>query len=126
MTEDKLGVLRCPESEPYGGYDFSKPSRAVVVCGAGDHCALLYWVGGHIAIEVDECCVTDPIDIGLAPENHGIWVWEGKGHWTPGPYEYPEDGDYWLDGSFREPTKEEWASIQRNECPWDDEDWKLK
>jgi hypothetical protein len=54
-----------------------------------------------------------------------VWVWEGTHLWSPGPWEYPQDGEIELIGKFRLPTKSEWEALLRGECPWDDALWKV-
>lgn len=86
-------------------------SKAVVANNKQGHGLVLWYVGDVITSEIEEAgfCLDD------APE--GISVWEGIGIWTPGPFEYPDDGDFELVGEFRKPTDEEWAAIRAGECP---------
>jgi hypothetical protein len=125
ITIKGISVTDESQSEPWGGYDFSKDSLAVVAYGLRDEMCVLWTVGPHVLMELDEYCLS-AMDILTEPENHGIWVWEGRGIWRPGGFEYPEDGEIELVGTYRAPTEEEWQAIRENRCPWDDEEWKLK
>ena len=119
-----------PPKKPWGNYDFSKDSKAVIAFrkdwiftnGTG---IVLWAVGGHIRMEMEEYCV-DFGDLGLKnPERDGIWIWKGRSVAYPGSYEHPDDGGIELVGSYYLPTNDEWMAIRRGECPWNDEDWKL-
>lgn len=111
------------KGEPWGGYDFDKPSKAVIVFG--DTGAVVWTVGGHVRMQMEEAGLTTLDELDLDPPGPGVWVWEGKHRWSPGPWEYPQDGDVELIGKFRLPTKSEWEALLRGECPWDDALWKL-
>jgi hypothetical protein len=114
------------DGDPWEGYDFSKPSRAVVAENNGGEGAVLWYAGGNLGMEIREGGMgshTD--DLGLHPPKPGIWIWEGKSIWIPGPWECPQDGSTELHGDWREPTEEEWQSIRGGVCPWNDEDWLL-
>lgn len=106
------------KAEPFGGYDFSKPSRAVIAAGPLQS-ALLWRVGGWLAMEV-EAVGENAKDLGLDDRTvPGIWVWEGK-------YDVlNHQGDTQPEGKWRAPTKVEWMAIKMGQCPWNDEDWKL-
>jgi len=103
---------------PWGGYDFYKGSKAVICKGEGDVGAVLWTVGPHVRMEIEEACIYRTDDLGLDPPSKGIWIWEG------GAY-YDNEGTPDFSGVFRLPNTEEWAAIMVNECPWDDKDWKL-
>ena len=113
------------ETQTWNNYDFDKPSLAAIAYGVCDGVCVLWTVGAHINMELIEygLRIEELLDVPDAP---GIWIWEGIGIWYPGPYEYPTDGEIVLEGKYREPTVEEWDKIQRGECPWDDNAWKLK
>lgn len=116
----RLDELEKPRRAPE--YNLDKPSRAVVVYGEGDG-AVVWTVGGHVRQEIES--VGGRLDdLGLEPPGPGVWVWEGKGHWTPGPYECPADGDYELRGTWRQPTRPEWEALRAGRCPWNDEAWR--
>ncbi len=112
--------------QPWGNYDFSKPSLAVVASDGQGEGAVLWTVGAHLNLEMEEIGLYRLDELGLDNAPLGISVWEGKGVWSRGPWEHPQDGDMELVGEFRDPTKLEWAFIKDNECPWNDEEWKLK
>lgn len=103
-------------ADPWGHYDFSKTSLAVVACdGHGNGC-ILHHVGGHIAFDLSE--VGRGLgDIGLDNAPEGISVWEGR-HVGSGE-------DVTLEGDFRDPTDAEAAAIAAGECPWNEADWHL-
>lgn len=103
-------------------YNLDKPSRAVVVYGESNG-AVVWTVGGHVRQEI-EAVGGRLDDLGLEPPGPGVWVWEGGGHWTPGPYECPADGDYELRGTWRQPTRAEWETLLAGRCPWRDEAWR--
>jgi hypothetical protein len=75
---------------------------------------------------IREAGVSDLDLLGLDDAPNGISIWEGgiksvHVH-TPDCNEH----DSWLAGGFRDPTDEEWAAIRKNECPWNDDDWREK
>jgi hypothetical protein len=128
MANEVFKVLPGSEEKatdmPYGGYDFSKPSLAVIASANGRG-VVLWHVGGHVAVEFDGGDMAAE-DVGLEPPDDGIWIWEGKLEGGSGPTWYNPDGtDATLEGKFREATDEEWASIRESECPWDDTEWML-
>lgn len=108
---------------PWGGYDFSKKSMAVIASNENGDGAVVWSVGPHILMEQEETGLRSLDELGLVPDAAGIWIWEGKGVWQDGPWEHPQDGELILEGEFRVPTDEEWNAIRRNECPWNDDDW---
>jgi hypothetical protein len=112
--------------DTWGGYDFGKNSLAVVAFGeVRDEMCVLWTVGAHLRMEMEEVGLSAE-DVLPEPDGEGIWVWEGHGVWHPGPYEYPDDGEIELVGTYRQPTAEEWKAIQKGECPWNDEEWKFE
>ena len=82
---------------------------------------VLYASGKAVEIEIENCGPSDIGPFGDADENpdHGIWVWEGvpSGIWC-GENQDEFDGYDFTEGLWREPTKEEWACIVKNESPW--------
>jgi len=113
------------DEDPPPKLDWSKPSLAVVACDANGHGCVLWTAGPHVSSLTDEAGVSDLSDLGLDDAPEGISIWEGiiktvHTH-TPDANEY----DSWLEGSFRKPTIEEWDSIRRGECPWDEAPWVL-
>lgn len=119
-------MIYLEEEQTWGGYDFSKPSRAVIATDGKWHGSLIWAVGGHLRMEMDECGNRRLEDLGLDEElEAGIWIWEGKYFYDGGTYECSDDGAMVPEGTFRRPTEAEWEKIQRHECPWNDEDWKL-
>ena len=122
---DALGILKEEKKPSWGNYDFSKPSLAVVALGEEEPevPALLWTVGPHVRMETQEAGL-EFSELGLVPEEPGIWIWEGTSIWHPGGFECPDDGDIELVGKFRKPTDAEWTAIRCGCCPWDDEQWK--
>jgi hypothetical protein len=104
-------------------YDWTKPSKAVVVQGTGGGC-VLFTAGPHVASMINEAGVSDLDNLGLDDAPDGVSIWEGGiksvHHNTPDANEH----EWWLEGAFREPTDEEWESIRKNDCPWDDNEWR--
>ncbi len=111
--------------DAWDGYDFSRDSLAAVAFGIRGELCVLWTVGGDVRMEMDEYGM-NAVDVLPEPDSEGIWVWEGRGVWHPGSYECPNDGEVELVGTYRRPTEEEWRAIQRGECPWNDEEWKLE
>lgn len=112
-------------SATWGNYDFDKDSLAVVVLGEFDKMCVLWTAGPHVRMEIEEAGVFAD-EVLPAPDEEGVWVWEGRGIWYPGSYECPDDGSIELEGKYRKPTDEEWQAIREGCCPWNDEEWKLK
>jgi hypothetical protein len=122
------GLLYGGPSDLWGGYDFSKQSRAVVAARSKDEGIVLWGVGGHINAAMHPAASSlgptlDALD--LTAPGCGIWIWEGKYVWAPENLEHPDSDDSMPQGEWREPTEEEWQSIRNGVCPWDDEDWLL-
>jgi hypothetical protein len=120
-----LLMLDDAKGEPWCGYNFDKPSLAVIVVGENAYGTVVWTVGGHVRLEMEESGLVTIEELGLDPPGPGVWVWEGTHLWSPGPWEYPQDGDVELIGKFRLPTKSEWEALLRGECPWDDAEWKV-
>ncbi len=93
------------------------PSKAVCV-NNGDDGIVLHYIGTNISEEIANAGSARLDELGLDNAPAGITVWEGKAHWTPGPWEHPQDGDVELRGTFRDPTDEEWLSIRNGDSPW--------
>ena len=112
------------DDDPPPNLDWSKPSLAVVACDANGHGVVLWTAGPHVYSMINEAGVSDLDLLGLDDAPEGISIWEGTiktvHHHTPDMNEH----DSWLEGMFREPTDEEWDSIRKNECPWNDDDWR--
>lgn len=129
---DLLNEAKAHGESPWEGYDFSKPSQAVVAADAKGKGAVLWSVGGHIRMELEEAGLSDLDDLGLEPPDElgaGVWIWVGTYSWVPGyveGYEAPGEGYMDCKGEFRRPTDDEWAAIKDGRCPWDNEDWKIK
>lgn len=108
--------------DPWGRYDWSKPSRAVVACdGHGNGC-VLFTVGAHVNYEMRENGIRSLGDLGLDDAPEGLSIWEGKTK-TSG---VGEDIETWLEGEFRGPTPEEDAAIVSGRCPWNEDAWILR
>lgn len=121
MTEFSL-----TNDDPSPKLDWTKPSLAVIACDGGGQGCVLWTVGPHVTSMIDEAGVRELDLLGLDDAPEGISIWEGSiktvHHHTPDMNEY----DSSLEGSFRTPTNEEWESIRKNECPWDEKPWILK
>lgn len=114
--------------QPFGNYDFSKPSRLVIAYGGHGDGIIMWAVGGHFAVfydmnggslEVSEYGLDYTVDA-------GIYVWEG--HILDTSTDSPINGrdyDCELQGELREPTEAEWDAIKAGNPPWDDQDYKL-
>lgn len=93
-----------------------------------ERCLAAYDTGGNPVL----MCVKGPameaeIDAVGADANEYIAYVEGaaskllvvtcRPHWSPGPYEYPDDGQMYFDeeSSERPPTDEEWEFIKRGD-----------
>lgn len=104
-------------------WDFSKPSRAVVVCDGKGTGAVLWHVGGDLFLEID-AAGTALDDLGLDDAPIGISVWEGR-------FTYEERAsssgepveDAVAEGTFRPPTGEEWKAIHEARPPWNPDEW---
>lgn len=104
------------------GYNFNKPSLAVIVSN-GNNGMVIWWVGGHLWAEVVEAGLFHTTDLGLEEPSAGVWIWEGVYKVGRGSYEHPYDVDTWPEGKWRKPTDEEWLAIKEGRNPWDDKDW---
>ncbi len=109
----------------YGGWDFSKKSRGVVACDGNGTGTVLWWVGGHLDLEVQEYGLKQLDELGLDDAPHGISIWEGVYIWHSGVNSegIDEGGDTTSQGTFRPPTDEEWAAIREGRLPWLKENW---
>jgi hypothetical protein len=94
-------------------------SKAVIANPKHGGGCILWYIGGSLANEIEECGLYQLSDLGLDDAPPGISVWEGTFVWQRGPYEHPNDGDMLPSGKFREPTPEEWFWIIGNRNPWD-------
>lgn len=117
------------DDEPDEGWrklDWKKPSKAVIANGPFGTGCVLWTVGPHVHSIIDEAGTDDLFNIDLGDAPRGISIWEGGiksvHHNTPDANEH----EWWLEGGFREPTPEEWESIRKGECPWNEDDWKVQ
>lgn len=126
MTDEKeklgqIGLMIVQGSPPpESPYNFEDPSKAVVANYGGDG-VVVWYTGGHLDYEINEAGMGVWLaDLGLDDAPDGISVWEGRyigtQHDTIDGTEYDTE----CVGEFRDPTPEEWARIQKNECPWDE------
>lgn len=129
ITGDILEIYLDEDSQwsPWGNYNFDKPSKAVIAMDDSGNIALLSTVGPHLQMELQESGLSVNEIVPEAP-NSGIWIWEGTANYYSHYDAY--NGDYdsganIVTHSWRAPTDGEWAAIKNNECPWDDDDWKL-
>lgn len=108
----------------YGGYNWVKPSLAVIACdGQGNGC-VLWTAGPHIKFEMEDIGAKLD-DLGLDDAPKGISIWTGVSVMEETSTLDGHDFNSYLEGDFRAPTQDEWKAITINSCPWDDEDWKL-
>lgn len=123
---DHGGCLRWEGFQPpYAGWDFAKPSRAVVASNCGDG-SVLWYAGGHLDFEISEGVGNVLADLGLDDAPLGISVWVGKVNYIE--YQCAEGGvdcDAETVGEFRDPTPEEWDAIKSGRNPWNVRDWML-
>jgi len=129
------GSGKCMEllklSKEYSSWrDYSKlawemNSKAVVCMGMQDG-FVLHTVGPALRHEMEEAGLHFLSDLGLDDAPEGISVWEGKYVWHRGGWENPDDGDSEAVGTFRELTEAEWDSVKKNECPWNEDEYKVK
>ena len=111
----------------YLDYNMDMPSLVAVAYNEEwDLGVVLCGVGGGFELETYEAGERDMECLGLTPPKAGIWIWEGQFIWTPGPYEYPQDGDMNPVGSWRRATDHELAALVNGTRPWNEEDWKTK
>jgi hypothetical protein len=96
--------------------DWSKPSKAVVA-NMGVGCAL-WTIGPHVQSMIDNLGHALQ-DLGLDDAPDGISVWEGVLKTVHIVLPDANEDESWLEGSFREPTEEEWSFIKQNRCPWE-------
>jgi hypothetical protein len=101
--------------------DFDRINRAVVLCDGEGNGVVTWYVGGNLEVEI-EGVGRQIADLGLDDAPEGVSIWEGRWCYqrTPESYVGAEEWDAWPEGSFRDPTDEEWESIRAKECPWDD------
>lgn len=63
-------------------------------------------------------------DVFHEPEDYGVWIWEGyiEDIVYPSTPDSATEYDVEYNGEYRKPTKDEWAAIMNNTCPFEDED----
>lgn len=102
------------------------PSRAVVASngarGTQNRGAVLHWVGGDLAFEVEENGFERLDDLGLADAPAGLSIWEGWYVFFP-EREDSSVGEVEPRGGFRPLTAEELASVAAGRAPWSEQDW---
>lgn len=102
----------------YSEDEWNAPSKAVVVNTSNGEGVVLWYVGPHISMDVEEHCITLLSDLGLDEAPPGISVWEGKYQYQSSNNPENPDVDAELLGEFRPPTEEEWKAIRENRNPW--------
>ncbi len=75
--------LEGSKPQPWGNYDFSKPALAVVASDGRGNGAVLWTVGAHLNLEIEEMGLHRLDELWLDDAPLGISVWEGKGIWFP-------------------------------------------
>jgi hypothetical protein len=116
--------MTAPEEERgWGGYAlgaWDKDSLAVIACDGKGNGAVLWTVGPHVRLEMDEGGLRDLGDLGLDDAPAGVSIWVGR-YVTDGGGYCNEEADTYPKGGFRAPTDEEWTAIREGRCPWIDE-----
>lgn len=104
-----------------------EPERLLVAFHLGStQYVVLYASGPQCEQDIEDCDADGLLDDGgeeaESRPDHGLWVWEG---WPESTFtRFGEHGDEEYDytcydnGSWREPTVDEWAKIVRQEPPW--------
>lgn len=101
------------------GYNFERPSFAVIASGEHDSMGCVLWTAGpHVRLYVEEYGFKFD-ELGLDPPEQGIWVWEGTIDASSEAAVKP------LKGTWRYPTPAETRNINAGQCPWNDAEWKL-
>ena len=116
LSELEFTIEQAPDSD--APYNFEVPSKAVIANNGGNG-IVVWYTGDHLDVEINENGMGVHLsDLGLDDAPDGISIWEGNyigsKHDTPDGWEYETE----CVGEFRDPTPEEWGSIQKNECPW--------
>lgn len=97
--------------------DWPKIERALVAFSELDYeepTFLWHTPFGYIAQDATDGCLSiSALASDGPPPIHGLWVWEGVFDSLDDIYDSIEGV-----GSWREPTKEEWRCIMRQENPW--------
>ena len=110
---------RCGDPNPYG------PQKAVVAFGCvgrgrrGGNATVMH-ATPHLICDFAEGGI-DAGDVWGSATNepdNGIWVWEGRIVYTttPSTPNGPEEHDVDYEGTWREPTEDEWADIKAGWC----------
>lgn len=117
-----LGTLTSTLPAPpasWRGYNFERPSFAVIASGEHDSMGCVLWTAGpHVRLYVEEYGFKFD-ELGLDPPEQGIWIWEGTIDASSEAAVKP------LKGTWRYPTPAETRSINAGQCPWNDAEWKL-
>lgn len=106
---------------PWHGLTFDEPSKGVIACDGDGHGCVLWAFGAHLRFEVEEAGFHALGDLGLDDAPQGVSIWEGMYMWEPGGWENPQDGETFPQGTFRNPTDDEWLAIRAGRCPWADD-----
>lgn len=97
-----------------------------VIASYSDGGLVLWFTGDSLYGEIDGAGSRDLDDLGLSGAPDGISIWEGHYAWSQGSWEYPQDGETYPVGKFRDPTEEEWQAIKEGRNPWETEDDRSK
>jgi len=100
------------------GYDWTKPSLAIVACDGKGHGTVLFTAGPHVRSFIEEVGTSALGDLGLDDAPHGLSVWEGC-IIGGGRDEHTK-----LSGTFRKLTAQEIVSVTLGQCPWNDAAWR--
>lgn len=106
----------------YPSSAWGKPSRAVIASDGNGNGVVLFTVGPHLRMEIEECGLVTLEDLGLDNAPRGLSAWAGKTR-----YHRDHEGGYVFDGAsgkFARLTRDELDSVYLGVCPWSDKDWR--
>ncbi len=106
-------------------WNYQKNCLAVVSIPDDESQGVVIWyVGGRLSDEIEENGrFLEDLDLYSHEGMTGIMVWEGNYKYIDSADKYDDPTGWVAFGEFREPTEDEWTSIMKNECPWDERDW---
>lgn len=90
-------------------------NKALIACDGLDYSFIMERSGRGIDIMMEEYEFKTPEDLGIDPEEFGLWVWEGI--WETVSIETPHGREYDREavGAFRRPTIEELQKMAKGE-----------
>jgi hypothetical protein len=131
----EINMVEFGKIEQFDGasYDFNEECKALVAFSDADTGVVVYFTGGGLDYEFSEAGLSKTVgvqeDMPLPfdydskdwppADDGGIWVWEGHLEFVDNRRDmYNDDVEELLQGTWREPTEEEWDAIKKNESPW--------